>query len=248
MDWLMESCITTTDSDSVSNERKVVFKSQSEEQDSIYSKKKVTYDSETSGYEKIKQKFNPIYSNEEESNQIISFISANLVVELEPRQIKKLDGYLVIRFVVDTLGNFEKLKVAKSYNNWVDYAMLGAMKTLPSYGKIFYNKKGEPIEKSQQVVFSFGSYVKNGGTYGFQNDLVRNNTQDEINKQRDEYFAKVKQHWKQWGSFTDVNSRLEYDIKDGLKQEANRMDIDDLENSDLTPPIINPTITITDLD
>lgn len=212
--------------------------------DSTLTEREVTYESKKA--KKIRQKFNPIYSNEEESNEIISFVSSNLVVELEPQQLSTLDGYVVIRFVVDTLGNFDSFKVAKSYNNWVDYALLGAMKELPKYGKRYYNEDNIPIVKQHQVVFTFGSFVK--GSFGFQDELVRNNTQSSINKQRDEHFAKVNSHWKQWGGYTDINSRLEYNIKDGLKQEAMQVDLNSLENGDDLPPTINPTITITGRD
>ncbi len=197
---------------------------------------------------RVMQRFNPIYGSEPESNEIISFISANLVVGLDPEQMKKLDGYLVITFDIDTLGKIGHLEVRRSYNSWVDWVILAAMNELPECGVISRDSNGAPRDRRQQVVFTFGSYVKGGGgTYGFQGETVARNTQNELNKQKDEYVAQIKKQTESWRNYTDVNAKLEYDTKQGLKQEAavldgaNPLDLDKSETS------VIPTISITEL-
>lgn len=195
--------------------------------------------------DKIRQRFNPIFGNEKESNEIISFIASNLVVELEPSQLKNLDGYLVIAFKLDSAGMIGDLRVSKSYNSWVDYAILGGIKKLPEYG-VPTIRNGKVVESKQQVVFSFGSYVKKDATYGLQNETIRQNTQSLIDEQKNEFYAKRKREDEKWNGFTDVNSQLEYDIKHGLKQEATTiLNEDALLDPDLTPSTV-PTITVTD--
>ncbi len=195
----------------------------------------------------VRQRVNPIFGSEKEANQIISFIASNLVLEFEEEQIKKLDGYMVLNFVVDTAGVIDRLEVKKSYNIWVDYAILGAIKKLPEWG-IPSLRNGEPVERNHQLVFSFGSYSNQEQTYGLQNETIARNTQDEIDRQRQEYMAQIQEEHSEWKSFTDVNSQLEYNIQDGLKQEAQTLTgTDDLYNGgDYTPS--TPTISITEFD
>ncbi len=199
------------------------------------------------GPKMVRQRVNPIFGNEKEANQIISFIASNLVLEFSEEQIKKLDGYVVLNFVVDTAGTIGNLQVKKSYNIWVDYAILGAIKNLPPWG-VPSMRQGEPVERTHQVVFSFGTYSNQGQTtYGLQNETIAQNTQDAIDEQRAEYAAKLKEEHNKWQSFTDVNSKLEYDIQDGLRQEAQTLqDGSALDNQgDFTPN--TPTISITEL-
>ncbi len=195
----------------------------------------------------VYQKFNPVFGSEKEANEIISFMSSNLVVKLDPDALKQLDGYLVIRFEVDTLGMIGKLKVQKSYNSWVDHAILGAIKELPEWG-VPPVRNGKIVSKWHNIVFTFGSYVGGEGTYGFQDETVARNTQNEIDRQRDEHFAKINEKNKEWNDFTDINSKLEYDIKDGLKQEATTLPgVNPLQTPDDEQRTI-PTIKITQQD
>lgn len=197
--------------------------------------------------DKIMQRFNPIYGNNPESNEIISFISSNLVVGLRPDQMKRLDGYLVIQFEVDTLGDMGNLQIRKSYNSWVDWVILGALVELPPWGIVPRNRDGSATTKTHQIVFTFGSYVRGGGTYGFQDETVARNTQNEIDKQNAQFAADVKKRKEQWGTFTDVNAKLEYDTKQGLKQEATILDgINPLDGNN-APKTVIPTISITEL-
>ncbi len=194
--------------------------------------------------EKIRQRFNPVYGSEKESNEIISFIASNLVVELEPRQLKMLNGYLVLNFMIDTLGHIGDFRVTKSYNQWVDYAILGAMTKLPEWG-VIPRHKGEKTSKRHQIVFTFGSYVKGSETYGFQGDAVDRNIQSQINEQREAHFAKIKEEEERWESFTDDNGVIRYDTKEGLKDNQTIL----MPNDPLDPtnqPPQTPTITITE--
>ncbi len=209
-------------------------------------RKTIERSAESESNNKVKQRFNPIFGDEKESNQIISFIASNLVVELDPEQIKKLDGFMVASFVIDTLGNIEKLAVQRSYNTWVDYAIIGAIKSLPPWGKPSLDKNDKPVEKYHNIVFTFGSYVKGDTHFGFQADAVRDNTQKEINSQRDALSASLNEKRTKWNSFTDVNSKLVYDIKQGLKNEATIINPNDPFTNKGTPPITVPTIKITE--
>lgn len=195
----------------------------------------------------MQQRFSPIYGNEAEINEIIGFIASNLVVPLNPDQLKQLDGYAVIGFDIDTTGTMGNYRVIRSYNSWVDYALIGAMVELPHWGVIPTTQKGEPTRKDHHIVFTFGSYSKGTGTFGFQGNTVNRNTQTELNRQRDDHFAKIKEKNRLWNDFTTENSRLEYDIQEGLKQEARTLN----EQNPLDPtslPPTTPTFTINELD
>lgn len=196
---------------------------------------------------KIKQRFNPIFGDEKESNQIISFISANLVLELDEDQLASLDGYVVVQFVVDTSGLITNPYIARSYNSWVDYIIMSAIKELPDWG-VPSLKNGEPVERSHQVVFTFGSYVQTKRPLGLQNEAIAQNTQNKINEQRDAYFAEKREKNEQWNSFTDQNSVLEYNIKDGLRNEARTLQGDEVLRNSNSGSVNTPTITITEKD
>lgn len=198
--------------------------------------------------EKIKQRFTPVFGNEKEINEIISFISSNLVVELNTDQLKRLDGYMIATFIIDTTGNIARLDVKKSYNSWVDYAIIGALNSLPSWGRKAYDKNDNLVERQHDIVFTFGSYVKGSHAYGFQGDKVRSNTQGLIDAQRNAHYAKLQEERGIWNSYTDVNAKLEYNIKDGLRNEAGVLLRDDPFAYPKPPPLTTPTIKITQRD
>lgn len=210
--------------------------------------KDVEHPTNAESSEKIKQRFNPIFGSEGEANEIISFISSNLVVELESEQIKRLDGYMIATFIVDTMGNIDRINVKRSYNTWVDYAIIGALNNLPPLGRKSYDKRDNLVERQHDIAFTFGSYVKGSNTYGFQGAKVRDNTQQQLNEQRDTHFAEVNKQRGMWSNFTDVNAKLEYNIKDGLRDEARTLRGDDPFAYPKPPPLTTPTIKITQRD
>lgn len=197
-------------------------------------------------YEKIQQKFNPIYGSEKESNDLLSFIAANMVLELDAAAVKNIDGIVVVSFYLDTLGCIDRLAVTKSLRPWIDFAIIGGLKRMPNYGKPSIRNNGKAYESRHSMVFSFGSYIRGGGhTYGFQGDAVRNKTQEELNRQRNDHFAKINEQTALWNKFTTKNSKLEYDTKSGLKNQAGTLAPDDqLGTPDALPPM-TPTVTIT---
>ncbi len=188
------------------------------------------------------QRFNPVFGNEPESNQIISFIASHLKVELPTMVVETLDGYMGLQFGIDTLGNIGRYAVIKSYNSWVDYAIISAMNRLPAWGVPPINDQGEVIDKQHQIYFTFGSYNK-GGTYGYQRDAVDRNTQALINEQRDSHFAELNKKNKEWQDFSDKNSTLKYDVQRGLTQEASTIEGDPLQplDHDGSSPVISIT-------
>lgn len=195
--------------------------------------------------EKIQQKFNPIYGSEQDANDLLSFIAANMVLELDAESVRNIDGIAVVSFYLDTLGNIDRLAVTKSLRSWIDYALIGGMKRLPAYGRPSTRKNGKVFESFHNVVFSFGSYVRVGKhTYGFQGETVSANIQKEIDRQRNEQIARAKEHNDKWSKFTTKNARLEYDTKNGLKNQAGTLAPDDqIGTPDNLPPLM-PTVTI----
>ncbi len=190
----------------------------------------------------VLQRFNPIFGNEKQSNEIISFIASNLAVQLPKSVVEKLNGYMGLQFAIDSTGNFGKFAIIKSYNTWVDYAIIDAMSKLPRWGTPIVNKEGEVIEKNHRIFFTFGTYNQSD-TYGFQGDAVDRNTQAHINEQRNALAAEIARKNRYWDAFTKDNATLEYDIKDGLKQEASVIEHNPLEpiNDDNSSPTISIT-------
>lgn len=166
----------------------------------------------------VLQHFNPIYGNEEESNNIISFISSNLVVELSPAQVKGIDGYVVCSFVVDTLGEMKKLKVEHSLKPWIDYAILGAMIRLPNWGRPCM-RRDKKVERRFDIVFSFGSFIKPLNHMGFNGSKVSSETQAQIDEQRLAMQKELLARKNRWDGFTKENAKLEYDNQGALRKE-----------------------------
>ncbi len=196
----------------------------------------------------VRQTFNPVFAGEKEIDQIIGFISSNLVVELDPEQLKQLDGFLVITFRVDTVGMLGGFAVRKSYNSWVDYAILGGLNTLPEWGVPSY--KGESVvERRHQIVFSFGSYAGGPPPLGNQSAVAQNRAVAEVDRQRREHYDGIARDNARWDGFTRENSRLEYDVERGLKAESQRVESSEVLPSDgsaVGGGAFMPTIRISD--
>lgn len=193
----------------------------------------------------IRQKFNPIFGAEKESNALLSFISANMVLELDAASVKNIDGYVALSFQLDTLGNIDRLTITKSLRPWIDYAIIDGMKKLPSYGKPSTRNNGKIYVSNHNMVFSFGTFVRSSRTYGFQGEAVTAATQAEIDRQRNEHFARINEQNSQWEKFTSVNSRLVYDTKNGLKNQAGSLAPDSQIGTPDNLPTTTPTISIT---
>lgn len=197
------------------------------------------------GQEKKIQKFNPVYGSQNEINELLSFVSTNIKVELSEDQIRGVNGYMVCKFRLDTLGNIHTIRVGHSLRPWIDYAIVGAMNRLPPYGTPATDRRGEKKDVERQLVFSFGTSLKPLDHIGFNEEKVRQNTQDKIDAQLAEINRKKMEDYTKWGNFTKENATLKYDSRDALKGSYPTLP----QGMDpLKTPIITPRISVAGVD
>lgn len=187
------------------------------------------------------QRFNPVYGSEADVNQLLTFVSSNIKVELNEDQTKGVDGYMVCKFKVDTLGNIHTIRVQHALRPWIDYAIIGAMNRLPAYGIPSVDRKGRKQEVDRQLVFSFGSFTKPLDFIGFNGDKVRENIDQSIQDQIVERTKKNLAQAEKWNGFTNENSKLRYDSREALKGGLKTLPGNDpIKN----PVVTTPTITV----
>lgn len=189
------------------------------------------------------QKFNPVYSNQAEVNELLSFVSANIKVELTENQVENINGQMVCKFRIDTTGRIYNVTVGRSLKPWIDMAIIGAMIRLPHYGVPSIGRNGKPQDVDRQLVFSFGkSYFQGVEHIGFNGDAVQRNIARSIDQQQAAAFKEKRRHTAAWDGFTNQNSKLRYDGRDALK--GTYPVLPDAADGLKKPVVYTPTISI----
>ncbi len=179
--------------------------------------------SESNDARKVRQRFSPVYGGERESDQIIEFIAQNLVLELDSAHLARLDGMLVVTFSIDSLGAMHNYRIRRSFTPGIDYAILVALRGLPHWG-VPPRENGRKSQRNHQIVFSFGSYNKGAYHYGYHGDKQHQKAIQQANAQKEKHLGEQREKSERWDSFTNQNSRLEYDTQQGLWAENQKPD------------------------
>lgn len=188
------------------------------------------------------QKFNPVYGSETEINELLAFVSSNIKVELTEDQINGIDGFMVCKFRLDTLGNLHSFTVGHSLRPWIDYAIIGAMNRLPVYGVPSISRQGDKRDVERQLVFSFGSFLKPIEHVGLNEEKIKAGIKNSVDEQHDAIAKKNAKHTFAWNSFTKDNATLKYDAKDALK---GNIPVLPGGKDVIKVPITTPTISVT---
>lgn len=189
------------------------------------------------------QKFNPVYSNQAEINALLSFVSANIKVELSEEQVKNVNGQMVCKFRIDTTGRIYNVRVGKSLRSWIDMAIMGAMVRLPMYGVPSTNRRGEPIDVERQLVFSFGKpFFQGVDRVGFDGEAVQEGISKSIDQQASAIFKEKRRQTAAWDGFTNQNAKLRYDGRDALK--GSYPVLPDATDGLKPPTVYTPTISV----
>ena len=189
------------------------------------------------------QKFNPVYSTQEEVNDLLSFVAANIKVELSEDQIRNVNGQMVCKFRVDTTGRIYNVTVGRSLRPWIDMAIVGAMVRMPFYGVAAIDRKGRPYDVERQLVFSFGKpFFQAVDRIGFNGEAVQENIARSIEQQSEAVFKEKRRQTAAWDGFTKENAKLRYDSRDALKGSYPTLPAasDGLK----PPPVYTPTISV----
>lgn len=189
------------------------------------------------------QRFNPRYGGEQEANNLISFVSSNIAVELSPEQVKGVDGVVVCSVLVDTMGVLKDFRVENKLRPWIDHAIVNAMARLPNYGTPCI-RRNEKIERRFSLVFSFGSFIKPLRYMGFNGSEVDRQTQAHINAQKDAIKKELAARNTKWNGFVKNNAKLEYDNQGALRKEQSVLPGSTNPLNPDTPTFTTPTITI----
>lgn len=189
------------------------------------------------------QKFNPVYSNQAEINELLSFVSANIKVELSEDQVRNIDGQMVCKFRLDVTGRIYNVTVGKSLRPWIDMAIIGAMVRLPNYGVPATDRRGQPWDVERQLVFSFGKpFFQAVDRIGFDGETVQRRIDESIRRQEAAVFKEKRRQTAAWDGFTKQNAKLQYDGRDALK--GSYPVLPDASDGLRAPVVYTPTISI----
>lgn len=164
------------------------------------------------------QRFNPVFSNQQEVNDLLSFVATNIQVVLSEDQVRNVNGQMICRFRVDTTGRIYNVSVYRGLRSWIDMAIVGAMARLPLYGVPALDRRGVARDVERQLVFSFGKPFFQAVTrMGFDGQTVDESLSRSIDAQSSAIFKEKRRQTAAWEGFTKENARLHYDGRNALK-------------------------------
>lgn len=184
------------------------------------------------------ERVNPIYGNDEQANKMIGYISENLEMVIPTgRSLADVNGYMRCKISIDPSGKIADIKVMNSLRMWLDIVIIEALKSIPPSPTW---RSNTTHELNKALVFSFGNLDLTKAIYGYDKQMVKDQTEASVDNQQEKRKAELATHWNAW----DVKNKEDLKIKMPLSPEKSKNPTIPLKNQQTTPPVKIPIIGI----